>query len=55
MLTINKNTNKIFNLKDEEIINNHNKYVLLWKKKYNINIAKKEEKIEDKILKFIKS
>lgn len=55
MLTINKKTQKIFNLKNEELIDNNSKYVLLWKRKYNINIAKKDDDIENKILKFINS
>jgi len=55
MLTINKKNQKIFNLNDEEILDNHSKYILLWKHKYNINVTKKEDNIVNKILKFINS
>jgi len=55
MLTINKKTNKVFNLKEQKIISNHSKYALLWKMKYNVKFAKKEDNMEEKIMKFIKS
>ena len=47
-----QNKVKIINL---ENLNTRDKYIKLWKKKYNICIHVGKDKVEDKILHFIKS
>ena len=54
MLTIDKKTNKVYNL-NNEMINNNNKYEILWKKKYNKIVKKRKINLEGKIMKYIKS
>jgi hypothetical protein len=51
MLKMKQSRVKIINI---ENLNTRDKYVKLWKKKYNITIDVNKEKIEDKILRFIK-
>ena len=53
MLTIDKKTNKVYNLNNEMI--NNNKYEILWKKKYNKIVKKRKINLEEKIMKYIKS
>ena len=52
MLKMKQNKVKIINL---ENLNTRDKYVKLWKKKYNIKIYVEKDKVENKILHFIKS
>jgi hypothetical protein len=52
MLKMKKNKIEIINIKN---LNVREKYIKLWKKKYNINIETKKESMEEKIINFIKS
>ena len=52
MLKMRKNKIEIINIKN---LNTREKYIKLWKKKYNINIETKKESMEDKIINFVKS
>ena len=52
MIRMKQNKVKIINL---ENLNTRDKYIKLWKKKYNICIHVGKDRVEDKILHFIKS
>ena len=55
MITINTISNKVCVINTETYTNNKEKYVHIWKKKYNVTFPKKEENSLDKIVDFVKS
>jgi hypothetical protein len=55
MITINTISNKVYVINDSEYTNNKEKYVHIWKKKYNVTFPKNSDNTIDKIVDFVKS